>query len=140
MPMSLRDLSYALVKIDGLNTNEPSRADGKNGFDDIFDYIAFNPENYFGEEYLYNKEKLKDYINNFCDDVFEGYKVGDKGFFSDDDGDFVVEFEIVDNSSLFEEAETIEKLFGIMLNVHVPLDLIKKCEEDLGYVPFAEYL
>ncbi|OCR88870.1 hypothetical protein CFT12S00416_05450 [Campylobacter fetus subsp. testudinum] len=127
--MSLLELSNTLQKIE-IEEYEDSEVVNSYGFYEIFDDIAFNYERYAKDD-----ESIEEYVNRESDDIFEGYKVGDKGSVSNCEGDFVVEFEIIDNKSLFEEWHP-QDLFKIELKVSVPLELIEKCENEMGYSPF----
>ncbi|EAJ1232628.1 hypothetical protein YY92_08210 [Campylobacter fetus] len=127
--MSLIELSNTLQQIE-IEEYEDSEVIDTYGFNEIFNYIAFDYESFAKDD-----ESIEEYVNRVSDDIFEGYKIGDKGNISNCTGDFVVEFEIIDNKSLFEEWHP-QDLFKIELKVSVPLGLIEKCENEMGYSPF----
>ncbi|EAH8300441.1 hypothetical protein ACLH6Q_000688 [Campylobacter fetus] len=129
--IDLEDLNSILMKLE-LEDYEYS---GTYGFPDVWDYISFNYARYAKDD-----ESLEEYAARECDDIFEGYEVGNVGSIADGKGDFVVEFEIIDNSSIFKEWDDIKRVDGIILKALVPLDLIEQCEKDMGYNPFSEFI
>ncbi|AIR80356.1 hypothetical protein [Campylobacter fetus] len=130
--IDLEDLNSILMKIE---LEDYEYGGTYSCFPDVWNHISFSYESYAKDD-----ESLEEYVKRACDDIFEGYEVGDKGSIADSKGDFVVEFEITDNSSMFEECDDIKRVDGIILKALVNLDLIEQCEKDMGYNPFSEFI
>ncbi|OCR88867.1 hypothetical protein CFT12S00416_05430 [Campylobacter fetus subsp. testudinum] len=134
--MSLGDLRKVLMEIE-LEAKDYAYNDR---YGDIYRMMWFDAD-YFNEYKRNNGRNctFTEFVDATSDQLFKGYKVGDKGDTNGYAGG-VIEFEIINNDSLFEKRKYIKKVDGIILKVQIPLIVIERCKKEMGYNPFSEFI